>query len=154
MAKKQAQPIVKGEDPKVAVEAQPQVQQPTEMTMRVVDAVPEGFRPVTDQEHGEMIEFGRQYETVLLRKRAVEAEMSVKQMEFNNVIAEIGGIKAMLDGIRNKLGIKGPGDIVQERKTGKMYVVSAVKAKKTVGVVKKDVPPAEKPPVTPGGKAK
>jgi hypothetical protein len=149
MAKKQAQPIVKGEDPKVAVEAQPQVQQPAEMPMRVVDAIPEGFRPVTDEEHAAMIEFGRQYETVLLRKRAVEAEMAVKQMEFNNVIAEIGGIKAMLDGIRNKLGVKTSADIAQDRKTGKFYVVSGVKAKKTVPS-KKAVPTAEKPPVTPG----
>jgi hypothetical protein len=136
-----AQKIVKGEDLKVAIEAQPQVQQPAEVVMRVVDVVPEGFRPVTDQEHGIMIEFGRQYELVLMKKRAVDAEMREKQREYRDVLAEIGGIRVMLDGIRNKMGVHNSGDLVQERKTGKLWV-PITKEPDAVSKNQSDSPPA------------
>ena len=124
--------IVKGEDLGQAVERAQQAPQ-EDLGLRVVDVVPAGFRAVTPEESQVMGELGRQLELVLTRKRAVEAEINLKQMEYQNVMAQIGGIRAASDGLRNRLGTKKPGDLIQEKKTGQLYVPIAVKARKPKG---------------------
>jgi hypothetical protein len=123
-----AKPVVEGADPGVA--AEPKQAQQEEVGIRVVDKVPEGFRPVSPDEMQAMTEIGRMLELAVTKKRAVEAEIRERQMEYRGVMQEIAGIKALSDGLRNKLGTKKPGDLVQEKKTGQLFVPVQAKGKK------------------------
>ncbi len=124
-------PVVEGKDPKVASPApqEPQV----EVGIVEVDVVPDGFRPVTEEEGQMMNEIGRMLELALTKKRAVEAEIRERQAEHRGVMAELGGIRAISDGLRKKLGTSKPGDLLVEKKTGRLYVPVQKKGKKAKG---------------------
>lgn len=145
--KKEEKPVVEGADPKVASPAPAPKQE--DVGLVEVDVVPPGFRQVTAEEGQAMTEIGRMLELALTKKRAVEAEIRERQAEHRSVMAELAGVKTLSDGLRKQLGTEKAGDLLVEKKTGRLYVPvreKAKKGKKTDGLPKG--PPSVKTTVT------